>query len=199
MRGSHEYRFPRAILLAVAVVMAVVVGLAAQNTEKQQAETEEWENAVETPIEIASTTVQQRQDSVFAAVDDHFKLVKPIFETACFDCHSGNTDFPWYAKIPGIKQFLNDHVTEGREHLDMTDGFPFKGKEKPLKLLREIRKEVEDGEMPLLSYRLMHWSAWLSDAEKDSIYMWVDTSVIMLEHFFKAENIPYLETERKKD
>ncbi|MCM2271098.1 MAG: hypothetical protein NDJ18_00865 [candidate division Zixibacteria bacterium] len=45
----------------------------------------------------------------------------------------------------------------------------------------------------------MHWSAWLSDAEKDSIYMWVDMSVIMLEHFFKAENFPYLETERKKD
>ena len=54
-----------------------------------------------------------------------------------------------------------------------------------------LREEVEEGKMPLLSYRLMHWSAWLSDAEKDSIYMWVDTSVAMIEHFYDSEKIPY--------
>jgi hypothetical protein len=73
----------------------------------------------------------------------------------------------------------------------MTDGFPFAGKDEPLEMLRGIRSEVEEGEMPLLSYRLMHWSAWLSAAEKDSIYMWVDTSVAMIEHFYNSEKIPF--------
>ena len=199
MNASPEYRFPRALLLAVAVVMAVAAGLYAEDLQEQDTEGEAWENSVETPIEIQSTTVQQRQDSVFAYVDEQFKLVKPIFETACFDCHSGNTDFPWYAKIPGIKQLLNGHVADACEEMDMTDGFPFKGKEKPLDLLKKIREEVDEGEMPLLSYRLMHWSAWLSGAEKDSIYMWVDTSVIMIEHFYDNENIPYSKSTDKKE
>lgn len=199
MNASPEYRFPRALLLAVAAVVTVVAGLYAEDPQEQEREGEAWENSVETPIEIQSTTIQQRQDSVFAYVDEQFKLVKPIFETACFDCHTGNTDFPWYAKIPGIKQFLNGHVTEACKEMDMTDGFPFKGEKKPLDLLKKIREEVDEGEMPLLSYRLMHWSAWLSDAEKDSIFMWVDTSVIMIEHFYDNENIAYSKSTDKRE
>jgi hypothetical protein len=190
MDASPEFRFPRALVLVVIALLAVVAGLYAQDPHEHESEGEEWEHSVETPIEIQSTTVQQKLDSVFANVDEQFKLVKPIFETACFDCHSTNTDFPWYAKIPGIKQYLNGHVKEGREHLDMTDGFPFKGEHQPLEALEKIKEELEEGEMPLLSYRLLHWSAWLSDAEKDSIYMWIDTSAVMIRNLYESEHLP---------
>ncbi len=199
MKSSSTHSLPGAVLLALALLLAVVAGLWAKDGKEDDSPGEEWENPVETPIEIQSTTVQQRQDSLFANIDEQFKLVRPIFENACFNCHSANTDFPWYAKIPGIKQFINGHVEEGRENLDMTDGFPFKGKGEQLKLLEEIRSEVEEGKMPLLSYRLMHWSAWLSDAEKDSIYMWVDTSMTMLQHFYDAEKIPYKKGSSEKE
>ncbi|MBK7142811.1 MAG: heme-binding domain-containing protein [bacterium] len=191
MVTSRENRFPRALLIAVGLVLAVVAGLWAKEETEPVAEGEEWENAVETPIEIASTTVAQKQDSLYANIDEQFKLVRPIFENACFDCHSTKTDFPWYAKIPGIKQLINGHVEEGLEHVDMTDGFPFKAKGEQIELLSELREEVEEGKMPLLSYRLMHWSAWLSSAEKDSIYMWVDSSIAMIEQFYQTEQIPY--------
>lgn len=199
MAASTNIRFPRALLIAVAMILAVVAGLWAKEEQETAGEGEEWGNSVETPIEIQSTTVAQKKDSVFASVDEQFKLVKPIFENACFDCHSTGTDFPWYAKLPGIKQFINGHVEEGRKKIDMTDGFPFAGKDEPLEMLRGIRQEVEEGEMPLLSYRLMHWSAWLSAAEKDSIYMWVDTSVAMIEHFYDGEKIPYKKASPKED
>jgi hypothetical protein len=191
MATSTSNRFPRALLIAVAMILAVVAGIWAKEEQESETEGEEWGNSVETPIEIQSTTIGQKKDSVFANVDEQFKLVKPIFENACFDCHSTGTDLPWYAKVPGIKQFINGHVEEGRKKLDMTDGFPFAGEDEPLEMLHGIREEVEESEMPLLSYRLMHWSAWLSAAEKDSIYVWVDTSVAMIEHFYDREKIPY--------
>lgn len=191
MKAPKKHRLPFALGLAVMLLLASVAGLVAKDETETPGEGEEWESSVETPIEIKSTTVAQKQDSVFAAVDEQFKLVRPIFEKACFDCHSNATALPWYASIPGIKQLINGHIEEGREHLDMTDGFPFKGKGQPLEHLADIRSEVEAGAMPLLSYRLMHWSAWLSASEKDSIYAWVDSSTVMITHFFDTHQIPY--------
>jgi hypothetical protein len=69
---------------------------------------------------------------------------------------------------------IDDDIKEGRKHLDMTDGFPFGGHGGPANDLEAIREELEEGEMPLLSYRMMHWGAKPSAAEKDSIYSWID-------------------------
>ena len=132
MVTSRENRFPRALLIAVGLVLAVVAGLWAKEETEPVAEGEEWENAVETPIEIASTTVAQKQDSLYANIDEQFKLVRPIFENACFDCHSTKTDFPWYPRIPGIKHSTNGHVEDGLEHVAMTDASPCKHKDEPM-------------------------------------------------------------------
>lgn len=182
----------RAVLVVLALLFSVMGALLAKTAPTQQ--DEEWhdgEQSNEAPVYIEATSVKARQDSVYASVDESFKLVKPIVEESCFDCHSTNTDYPWYHKIPGIKQFLNNHIEEGREHLDFTDGFPFAGKGDPLKQLGEIKEVIEEDEMPLLSYRLLHWGSRLSQAEKDSIYEWVDSSIVALTRFYDRENIPY--------
>ena len=49
--------------------------------------------------------------------------------------------------------------------------------------------------MPLRSYRLMHWGAAPNDAEKDSIFTWIDNSLRLLAKrgqfpFNKRENVP---------
>ena len=74
-----------------------------------------------------------------------------------------------------------DHdVKEGREELDMTDGFPFAGKLDPVHALEEIAEVLEEGEMPPMKYRILHWNAKPSDAEVDSIMAWVETSLMLI-------------------
>ena len=38
--------------------------------------------------------------------------VKVILDKACNDCHSNNTNYPWYASIQPAAWWLNDHVKD---------------------------------------------------------------------------------------
>jgi hypothetical protein len=99
-----------------------------------------------------------------------------IFETKCFDCHSERTKYPWYYVIPGIKQLIEHDTHEGREHLDLSKGFPFGGKFGPRASLEEIAEVIEDGEMPPFLYNVAHWS-WVKDDEKRVILDWARQSI----------------------
>jgi len=119
-------------------------------------------------------------DSVYSLINASYQNVRPIFERSCFDCHSSFTDFPWYHSLPLIGGMLDDHVKEGREHLDLTDDFPFGGEGAQEKLLGEIREEIEEGKMPLWSYRLMHWGTAIENERRDSVFYWLDESLELL-------------------
>ena len=112
--------------------------------------------------------------------------VRSILKTACYDCHSNNTEYPWYTNIQPVAWWLNDHVSEGKWHLNF-DEFatipPRNGKsteELQLKKLEEIKETVELGDMPLTSYTWMHSEAKLNKDQKQIIYNWVDSSKIHL-------------------
>lgn len=134
--------------------------------------------------------------ATYAEINAGFERLKPIFKDGCFDCHSDQTDFPWYHSLPIIKGWLDEHVAEARDELDMSNGFPFGGhSRRQADNLLKMKREIEEGEMPLLSYRIMHWGAAPNDEEKDSIYAWIDRSLVLLAShgqypFNKPENVP---------
>jgi hypothetical protein len=47
--------------------------------------------------------------------------VKSILKTSCYDCHSNNTEYPWYANIQPAAWWLSDHVEEGKGHLNFDE------------------------------------------------------------------------------
>ncbi len=104
------------------------------------------------------------------------QTVKPLLKRACFDCHSSQTEFPWYHRLPVVAGYLDDHVREAREHLDLEGGFPFKNKRPIVSRIRSIGGSVKRGSMPLWNYKLMHPAARLSDEEKKVITDWADSS-----------------------
>jgi hypothetical protein len=103
----------------------------------------------------------------------YLKDVKPIFEKKCFDCHSSQTHFPFYQKIPGIKQWIQHDLDEAKEHLNMDPNFPFESDATPIDDLVAIDKEVAEGEMPLWTYRMMHSGSAITTDEKQIIHAWV--------------------------
>lgn len=102
------------------------------------------------------------------------KDIEPIFKRSCFDCHSKNTVFPWYHSIPGVKQYLDDHIEEGRHDLELSDGFPFNTDVHLMRHLRRISHVVKTKDMPLWDYALMHKNARMSEADIQTVVKWAD-------------------------
>jgi hypothetical protein len=111
---------------------------------------------------------------------EYIKKVRPIFEKKCFDCHGSTTQYPWYYKVPGIKQMIDYDVKEAKKHLDMSKNFPFISHATPLKDLKSIKEVTEEGDMPPLRYVLGHWDSRLSENEKQRILTWSKASMAFL-------------------
>lgn len=99
--------------------------------------------------------------------------VKTILAKACNDCHSNNTRYPWYAEIQPVAWWINDHVKDGKKHLNFNefDGYRIA---RQYKKLEECIEEVKDGEMPLTSFTIIHKDAKLSDDEKQILFTWCE-------------------------
>ena len=97
--------------------------------------------------------------------------VKKILATTCFDCHSNHTVYPWYNSITPVNYWLNHHVEDGKKHLNFSTWSSYTLKKKAHKI-EELNEEVEEGEMPLKSYRLTHAESNLSKEEIEAIVTW---------------------------
>lgn len=99
------------------------------------------------------------------------KSVASSLKQACFDCHSDQTTYPWYANIAPVNLYITNHVRGGKKHFDVSEWQSYSLKKK-LHKLEEIMEEVDSKEMPLSSYKLLHASADLSLQQRKEINKW---------------------------
>lgn len=111
---------------------------------------------------------------------EYLKQVKPIFQNKCFNCHSSETKFPWYYKLPLVKEIVDSDIKEAKKHLDMSNDFPFDGHGSPVEDLRELEETVQKGDMPPLNYKIMHWGSSLTKKDKDKIMGWTKNSIKLI-------------------
>jgi hypothetical protein len=97
--------------------------------------------------------------------------IQTIFKVACYDCHSNNTEYPWYAEIQPIAWWLNDHIVYGKKDLNFSEFTTYRIR-KQYRKLEEINKLVKDNSMPLSSYIRIHKNAILNDNQKLAIAKW---------------------------
>ena len=92
---------------------------------------------------------------------------------ACADCHSNQTEWPWYAHVAPTSWFVVDHVDQGRSHVNFSTWVhPGKEPKDSITRLRLMCREVQSGGMPLTSYELLHWHSWLSADDVKRICDW---------------------------
>ena len=97
--------------------------------------------------------------------------VDTTLRRACYDCHSSETRWPWYAQISPVSWWLKDHVNEGRRELSFSE-FGTYNKVKAVRKLKEACDQVKEGEMPLKTYLPMHPEAKLTDADRQVLCAW---------------------------
>lgn len=83
-----------------------------------------------------------------------------VFDRACRDCHSNETVWPAYSRIAPGSWFMARHVREGRRELNLSEFVTYNERKRRRKL-EEVCEQVEEGEMPLSSYLLLHPAARL--------------------------------------
>jgi hypothetical protein len=112
-----------------------------------------------------STTVPETD---FMLVNDVPDQIKNKLQVSCYDCHSNNTAYPWYNKVQPVAWFLEDHVKEGKAELNFNEWDSLSNRRKASKL-KSMISQIENDEMPLASYTIIHRNAVLSDSEKQDI------------------------------
>jgi hypothetical protein len=107
--------------------------------------------------------------ALFEAETKPSEEVKAILKANCYDCHSNQTQYPWYAEIAPASFWLDDHVRHGKGELNFSDWESYSIKKKDHKL-EEVFEEVEEGEMPLDSYTWIHGN--LTKKEQKLLLQW---------------------------
>ena len=97
--------------------------------------------------------------------------IQKLLKTACYDCHSNNTSYPWYSRIQPFGWMQARHINNGKAELNFSDFGSYSAR-RQISKLTEIVNSVKDGTMPLGSYKWMHKDARLSQEQKDSIINW---------------------------
>lgn len=82
---------------------------------------------------------------------------------ACFDCHSNETEWPWYATFAPASWMVTVDVEDGREALNFSEF------DSPRPAAEHAAGAVAEGSMPPWTYRLFNSSARLTDVEKEEL------------------------------
>jgi len=102
--------------------------------------------------------------------------VKVVLKESCYDCHSNETVWPFYAYIAPVSWLVVRDVHKARHDVNFSEwgSIPV---EKQYKKLDKLWEEVEEGKMPLPIYLITHPGAKLSEEHKATIKNWVQSSL----------------------
>jgi len=108
-----------------------------------------------------------------ANADHPSAQVHSLLKSACFNCHSNQTIWPWYSSVAPFSWLVADDVKRGRRGLNFSEWERYDTGAKA-HLLEEMKEILEEGEMPPWSYRLVHSEARLSATEVATLTKWAE-------------------------
>ena len=114
--------------------------------------------------------------------------VRVILKKACDDCHSNNTVYPWYSKIQPVDWWLNDHVVDGKRHLNF-DSLAAKPAWLRYHKMEEVIEVINEDAMPIDSYTWTHKDAILTVEEKSKLKNWAQSIMDTLEAQYPIDSL----------
>jgi len=116
-------------------------------------------------IRIDKTNAAVNPQDDFLTISSANSEVSKVIKSSCYDCHSNESTYPWYTNIAPVSWWVKNHINEGRDELNFSIWASYSEKRKNHKL-EECIEMIEEGEMPMSSYTIMHGEAKLTDAQK---------------------------------
>lgn len=97
--------------------------------------------------------------------------VRAVLQRACQDCHSANTAWPWYSRIPPVSFRIHEDVAKGRAFLDFSKWNDYSDGQRR-GFTTAIGAAIGSGLMPPPQYVWIHRGARLSRTELDLVQAW---------------------------
>lgn len=99
------------------------------------------------------------------------RAVLDVLRDSCFDCHSHETRWPWYASIAPISWLIVSDVSSARSQLNFSTWTERDAMARAYDL-GEIIRRVEDGSMPPGRYLWLHPRARVTPREEETLREW---------------------------
>jgi len=106
--------------------------------------------------------------------------IRQILANSCYDCHSNQTRYPWYAEVQPVGWWLAGHIKTARHEMNFAE-FGAYTQKRQIKKLEALCDEVRDRAMPLPSYAFIHRGAKLTDAQIAALCHWAEAAHDQLE------------------
>lgn len=97
--------------------------------------------------------------------------VKAILHRSCYDCHSHETEWPWYSHLAPVSWLVAHDVKDGREHLNFSNWEPLKD---IVWIRAQIYNMAASGQMPPKPYLTIHSDAKVTDEELVVLKKWAE-------------------------
>jgi hypothetical protein len=98
--------------------------------------------------------------------------VMSVLRRSCFDCHSQETRWPWYSRLPLVGTELEKHVRQGRLTLNFSRWETDAEVSEQADLVAGLCETVNMGLMPLRPYLVLHPFARVSREEAKTLCDW---------------------------
>lgn len=99
--------------------------------------------------------------------------VKAILDRSCRDCHSNETRWPWYSRVPPLSIGVIDHVNDARRHMNFSTWGSY-DPEDAREFLVDMCALAQKRDMPIPSYTWLHREAPLSDHDIVLLCAWTN-------------------------
>ncbi len=116
--------------------------------------------------------VKKNKDDLIATANVPADIAQKL-KTSCYDCHSNETNYPWYSYVAPVSFLVSRDTREGRRKLNFSIWNNL-SKVKKAKYLDNINDEVTEGEMPMEIYTYLHSGSKLSEKDREAIAAWAD-------------------------
>jgi len=107
--------------------------------------------------------------------------VKKILRESCYDCHSNETIWYWYTDYAPISWLITHDVNEGREYLNFSTWDKYSVSEKK-ELLTDSIETIQEGEMPMKIYEIMHPDSKINKEELNTLITWINKEYGKIEY-----------------
>lgn len=110
-------------------------------------------------VMIQFIPVSRRNPPIVTALSWDSSKTLAIAQRTCFDCHSNETQWPWYSYIAPVSWLITSDVNEGRARFNFSEITDDDS-------VGSLIKRINNNTMPPAKYLRLHPEARLAEAEK---------------------------------
>lgn len=96
---------------------------------------------------------------------------RQLVKQSCFQCHSNETEWPWYSRIAPASWLIAFDVQAGRSQFNFSDWNNNPGE------LDEMISAINEGEMPPFQYWIFHPASRLNEQQRQALIQALEASL----------------------